>query len=325
MGKLHRPRHGSLQFWPRVRAAKILPSVNWKAFEARKVVPKNKFLGFIGYKAGMVSLVVKDQTNNSMTKGKNIVVPGTIIECPPLKIFSIRFYKGNKIVTEVLAKDLDKELKRKLKVPKKEVKLEDVEGRLGEFTDARLIVYSVVKKTGIKKTPDLSEMGLSGSLKEKYDFAKSLLGKEINVEDVFEDGQLLDIHGVTKGKGTQGPVKRFGITLRVHKAEKGQRKVGSIGPWHPARVIFKVPMAGQLGFFSRVQYNNKILKIEKDWSKIKGSKEKSFFDHYGELKSSFCIVKGSTFGAQKRPLMLTYALRPTKGASKENFEVVEVA
>jgi len=325
MGKLHRPRHGSLQFWPRVRAAKILPSVNWKTFEAKKIAPKNKFLGFIGYKAGMVSVVAKDNTNNSMTKGKNIVIPGTVIECPPMKILSVRFYKGNNVSTEVLMPGLDKELKRKLKLPKKETKLEDMESKLGDFSDLRLLVYTSVKKAGLKKTPDIAEIGITGSLKEKFDLAKSLVGKEINVDEVFDTGQLLDVHGVTKGKGTQGPVKRYGITLRVHKAEKGVRKVGSIGPWHPARAIFKVPMAGQLGFFSRVQYNNKILKLEKEWDKIKGSKNKSFFDHYGEVKSPFCIIKGSTAGPQKRALLLTYAARPSKDASKENFEVMEVA
>lgn len=324
MGKIHRPRHGSLQFWPRKRAAKNLPSVNWKAFEQRKVLGKNKFLGFIGYKAGMVSLVVKDQTNNSMTKGKNIVIPATIVECPPMKILSIRFYKGKNVSTEVLSKDLDKELKRKIKLPKKEIKLDEVEAKLGEFTDIRLIVYSIVKKTGIKKRPDILEMGLSGSVKEKYDTAKELLGKEINAEDVFVDGQLLDIHGVTKGKGTQGPVKRFGIGLKSHKSEKGQRRPGSLGPWHPARVIFRVPMAGQLGYFTRVQYNNKLLKLEKKWGNLKGSKEKGFLDHYGEIKSPFCIVKGSTTGPKRRPLVLTYATRPTKDALKEKFEVMEI-
>lgn len=325
MGTTHRPRHGSLQFWPRKKAAKILPSVNWKGYSQKKIEGKNRFLGFIGYKAGMVSLVVRDLTNNSMTKGKNIVVPATVVECPPMKILSIRFYKHGKVSSEVLSKDLEKELKRKIKLPKKEMKLEEYESKLADYSDIRLLVYSVVKKSGIKKTPDIAEIGLSGTVKEKFDFAKGLIGKEINADDVFESGQLLDIHGVTKGKGTQGPVKRYGINLRFHKSEKGLRKVGSIGPWHPARVVFRVPMAGQLGFFSRVQYNNKIIKLDKEWSKLKGLKEDSFLDHYGGVKSQFCLIKGSTVGPQKRALMLTYPTRPTKMAAKENFEFVEVA
>ncbi|MFC1686287.1 50S ribosomal protein L3 [Nanoarchaeota archaeon] len=324
MGKIHRPRHGSLQFWPRKKAAKIIPSVNWRSFTQRKIEGKNKFLGFIGYKAGMVSLVVKDNTNNSMTKGKNIVIPATVIECPPIKVLSIRFYKGNNVASEVLSKELDKELKRKIKLPKKELKPEEFEGKLEQFSDIRLLVYSVVKKTNLKKTPDISEMGLSGSIKEKFDFAKSLLGKEIGVEEVFEEGQLLDTHSVTKGKGTQGPVKRFGINLKFHKSEKGQRRPGSLGPWHPARVIYRVPMAGQLGFFTRVQYNNKIIKVEKEWNNLKGSKEKSFLNRYGEVKAPFCLIRGSISGPKKRAIVLTYATRPSKDAIKDNFEFVEI-
>ena len=40
---------------------------------------------------------------------------------------------------------------------------------------------------------------------------------------MFEEG-IVDVRGLTKGKGTQGPVKRLGLTLRFHKTEKGQRK-----------------------------------------------------------------------------------------------------
>ena len=104
------PRKGSLQFWPRKRVSKFLPSVNWNAISDGK-----KIKGFIAYKAGMTSAYVKDDTADSMTKGKKIVIPVTIIECPMMKIFSARFYKDGIVVKEVLAENLDKELKRKLK------------------------------------------------------------------------------------------------------------------------------------------------------------------------------------------------------------------
>jgi len=101
MGQASRPRRGSLQYWPRKRAEKILPSVNWKGIE--KANSDKKLLGFIGYKVGMKSLFVRDNTNNSMTKGKRITLPGTIIECPPLKIYSIRFYKNSQVVSDVVS------------------------------------------------------------------------------------------------------------------------------------------------------------------------------------------------------------------------------
>ena len=108
------PRKGSLQFWPRKRVSKFLPRVNWDAIRSGK-----NLKGFICYKAGMASAYVKDETPDSMTKGKRISVPVTILECPPLKIFSVRFYKNKKVVKEILSENLDKELKRKVKIPKK--------------------------------------------------------------------------------------------------------------------------------------------------------------------------------------------------------------
>ncbi len=305
------PRKGSLQFWPRKRAAKFLPSVNWDAIDSGK-----NLKGFICYKAGMVSVAVKDNTPNSMTKGKEIVIPATILECPPLKIFSVRFYKNNKVMTEVLAQNLDKELKKKVKLPKKnEKKIDEIK----EYDDVRIIAYSEVKKTGIKKKPDLIEIGLKGSLEEKINYIKEKLGKEISVLDIFSAGQLVDIRGLTKGKGFSGPVKRFGIHLKFHKSEKGRRKPGNVGPWHPARVTFRVPMAGQLGMFTRVSYNKKILEIGnfKD-------KEIKNLKNFGDIKTEYIIVKGSVQGPAKRQLIITAPLRESKKTKKHEFEVIEL-
>ena len=152
MGSLHRPRHGSLAFWPRKKAAKALPSVNWKTFSDRKIETKNRLLGFIAYKVGMGSALVKDNTQHSMTKGKSIVIPATLLECPPMKILAVRFYKDGKSAGEVLAADLEKEMKRKLKLPKKTADIDEFKDKLGEFSDIRVLVYSLVKRTGIKKS-----------------------------------------------------------------------------------------------------------------------------------------------------------------------------
>jgi large subunit ribosomal protein L3 len=114
MPNIRRPRKGSLQFWPRKRASKFLPRVNWSS-----ISPKKGLKGFICYKAGMSSAYVKDDTPNSMTKGKHIIVPVTLLECPPMKILSVRFYKNGLIKTEVLAENLDKELEGKVKMPGK--------------------------------------------------------------------------------------------------------------------------------------------------------------------------------------------------------------
>ena len=312
------PRKGSLQFWPRKRAKKVLPRVNWNVIPTGSV--KN-LKGFIAYKAGMTSALVKDKTQNSMTKDKEIIIPATILECPPLKIFSVRFYKNNQLVKEILAGQLDKELKRTVKLPKKTPeKIDNI--KLEEYDDISIIVYSQPKKIGVKKRPDLEEIGLAGSFDEKISFVKENLNKEISIFDVFNGWQIADLRGLTKGKGFSGPVKRFGIKLRFHKTEKGQRKVGSIGPWHPARVTFRVPMAGQMGMFTRVHYNQKIISLGKnpknDNEKLKNIK------NYGDIKSDYILIAGSVQGPAKRQLLITAPLRGSKDQLKKNYEFLEL-
>jgi large subunit ribosomal protein L3 len=110
--------------------------------------------------------------------------------------------------------------------------------------------------------------------------------------------------------------------LRSHKAEKGQRFHGSGGPWHPARVEYTQPMAGQLGFFTRVIYNNKIVAV----SSIADNNinEKAGFKHFGVVKNDYLILQGSVQGPQKRVLMLTSPLRPTKIQFKKSYEFIEL-
>ena len=306
------PRKGSLQFWPRKRVNKFLPSVNWKAINSGK-----NLKGFICYKAGMASAYVKDNTPHSMTKDKKIAIPVTILECPPMKILSIRLYKKGVVAKDILNTTLEKELKKKIKFPKKnENKLDNIKAE--DFEDIRLICYSNVKKTNIKKKPDLAEIGLVGSNEEKLNFIKNTLTKEFSISDFFEKGQLVDLRGLTKGHGFSGPVKRFGITLKSHKSEKGRRRPGSLGPWHPARVTFRVPQAGQLGMFTRLIYNNKIIDLGKSEGKFKDIK------NFGNIQTDYLIVRGSVQGPSKRQLLVTAPLRESKKQSKKEFELIEL-
>ncbi|MBS3090538.1 50S ribosomal protein L3 [Candidatus Pacearchaeota archaeon] len=319
MPKRHKPRKGSLQFWPRVRAEKILPSVNWTPLYGREKTGQ-KILGFFGYKAGMLRVLVNDLTQHSMTKNKEIVVPVTVIECPPLKLYSIRLYKNGRVVAEAVVSN-EKELKKIVKAPKELqlAKLPDIEKSIEGYDDAKIILYSDIRKIHLKKTPDISEIALSGSIKEKFEFAKGLIGKEINISDVFSAGQLIDVHAVTKGHGFQGPMKRFGIGKRSHKSEKGVRRPGTLGPWTPSKVMFYAPQAGQTGFFTRVIYNSKIIKIAS--AEINPKKG---FHRYGFVKNPCLLMKGSIQGPAKRPVLLAISARPSKNAGKKNYEIIKI-
>jgi len=311
MSTRSRPRAGSLQFWPRKRAAKVIPSANWRPISAKN----EGFLGFFAYKAGMVSVAVKDLTDKSMTQNKQIIIPATVLEVPAMKIHSVRFYKNGKVLTEIQVAT-DKELKKKVKLAKTPKNLDN---HPIDYDDIRVIAYSIPKKTNIKKTPDILELAIQSD--NKLEFVKKYLNKEITFAD-FVKSDLIDVRGVTIGKGFQGPIKRFGATLRFHKSEKGVRKIGSIGPWHPARVTFQVPMAGQMGYHTRIVYNLKVLNsgtiTEKDIN------PKSGFSNYGKLKSSYIIIKGSVPGPVKRQLLLTPSFRPSKLQSKKKYEFIEV-
>ena len=304
---------GSLQFYPRVRARKIIPSVNWGAVS--KSV--NGLTGFIGYKVGMISVWAKDDTANSMTKGKRIVIPATVIECPAMKIYSVRFYKNGIVLKDVVVSN-DKDLKKKIKLSKGVGDISSVK----DFDDVRIVIYSGVKMTGIgKKKPDMMEIALGGNLDEKMKFIGEKIGKGILVGDVFKNLELVDVRAVTKGYGTQGPVRRFGITLKNHKSEKGVRRPGSLAPWHPARVTFRAPQAGQTGYHSRTSYNNLILSVgknsERDVNKSGG------FKHFGVVKNDYLVLRGSIPGPKKRGIVITRALRPNKFISKKKLEVLE--
>lgn len=311
MAKLSKPRAGSLQIWPRKRARKFLPSINWAPIQGEGV------LGIIAYKVGMASAMVKDATPDSMSKGKKIALPVTILEAPPLKIFSIRFYKNKRVLKETVVAQ-DPELKHKLRIPKQLPTLAPP----ANYDDIRIIAYTLVKKTGIKKTPDLSELAIGASTPAaKFEIARALVNKEIQPAELLK-ASLVDVRGLTTGRGFEGPVPRFGITLKSHKSEKGVRRPGSLGPWHPAHVTFRTPQAGQLGMFSRVHYNLTI--IAKGTIAEKDINPSSGFKHYGKVRTTYLLIKGSVQGPPKRQLVITPALRPTKQQAKKKYEFIEV-
>ena len=314
MPKLKSPRRGSLQFYPRCRAAKFLPSVNWSS--VYPMAKETGLLGFITYKVGMGSSIVKDNTENSMTKGKKIVIPTTILEVPNMKVFSVRFFKSGIPAKEVIVSN-DKDLKRVLKVPKV---LKSFESEIPkDYDDIKVIVHSIPSQTSIKDTPDLIELGISAP--NKLDFVKTIINRELTLKD-FIKTSLVDVRSLTRGKGLSGPVKRFGVGLRQHKSEKGVRNPGTLGPWHPARVMFVTPLAGQLGMFSRVHYNHNILFSSS--IKDKDINPSSGFRHYGKILSNYILVTGSVAGPQKRAVLLTLAFRPSKPTKKKKYEFQEI-
>ncbi|MBI2573232.1 50S ribosomal protein L3 [Candidatus Woesearchaeota archaeon] len=318
MPKNHHPRRGSMQFWPRKRSRHTLVRVRSWAVET-----KLKPLGFIGYKVGMTHVMINDARAKSMTKGERISMPTTIIECPPMVVAGVVFYgrwgTGVRKIGCVLSPKLHKDLARVLPLPKNKSHSFD---SIKEFSDVRLLVHTQPSLITVEaKKPKVLEVALGGAVSEKLAYAKDILGKELKVEDVFEVGTLADVHGTTKGKGFQGTVKRYGVPIRQHKAEKTKRGIATLGSWSPKRVEFTVPQSGKMGYHSRTDYNKHILKIGSDGAAITPA---GGIAHYGILKQTYVLIKGSVFGSAKRPVLLTRPIR-AKGFTKEVPEIVHIS
>ncbi len=318
MSHPHRPRRGSIAYSPRVRARSEIPRV--RAWPMKK---EAKLMGFAGYKAGMTHVIMTDDVPNSLTSGMEISVPVTILEAPPMKVAAIRVYKnttyGATAIAEAWTTELDKDLNRAMAVPKKHdlpaalAKIDQLI-RDGIAQDLRVIMYTVPEKvTGIpKKKPEIMENNISGTeLKARFEYAKTLLGKSVNISDVFANGDIIDVLAITTGKGTQGPVKRWGIQLQKSKHSRAGsvREIGTLGPWHPSRVSWRVPQIGQTGYHQRTEFNKQIMQIGKDGKSV--TPEGGILN-YGIVRNDYIIIKGSVPGPAKRLVRMRPAIRQKK-------------
>lgn len=311
------PRRGSLGFSPRKRASRLVPRVKtWPKVD----LGEPALLGFLGYKVGMSHAFVIDDRPGKPTHGKEIFVPITIIETPPVYVLAVRTYgydpnRGRYILGEAWATpSRDLELERKIPTLGSfdtDAMLSRIESKLDKAREVRVLIASQPKLVGglSKKKPDLLEVKIGGvdNVKALYEYAKSKLGSTVEISEVFKAGQLIDVIGVTKGKGFQGVVKRWGVKElpRWHKHRKGSRRIGARS--HGKGVFWETPQAGQTGFHRRTEYNKRILLIGNDAYKIVPA---GGFLHYGVVRSTYIAVTGSVPGTPKRPLVLRHPVRP---------------
>jgi large subunit ribosomal protein L3 len=126
------------------------------------------------------------------------------------------------------------------------------------------------------------------------DAADYSLGQELTVDGVFASGQLVDVVGTSKGKGTAGVMKRhnFKGVSASHGAHRNHRKPGSIGASAtPSRVFKGMRMAGRMGG-ERVTVLNLTV-------------------HAVDAENGLLLVKGAVPGARGRTV---YVRNAVKGA-----------
>jgi large subunit ribosomal protein L3 len=302
-------------FSPRSRAASEVPRFNsWPDDEGGPGLQ-----GFAGYKAGMSHVVAINDEPNSPREGQEETVPVTVVETPPMRAVAVRAYEdtpyGKRPLTESWAADVHEDLERALSVPDEQNDAEEeIREALeaGALADVRVITHTVPRDLSSvpKKRPDVMETRVGGgSLEERVDFALELLeeGGEHSVTDVFRAGEYADVAGVTKGKGTQGPVKRWGVQKRKgkHARQGWRRRIGNLGPWNPSRVRSTVPQQGQTGYHQRTELNKRLVALGDDEVTPDGG-----FVNYGEVDGEYALVKGSVPGPDKRLVRLRPAVRP---------------
>jgi len=324
MPQRRRPKKGSRAFGPRKRAKSQTPRLDsWPEISGAP-----KIQGFAGYKAGMTHAFVVDKKAKSTTSGMEVQTPVTVVEVPPMKIAAVRFYEqqidGLKTAGEVWAADVDPMLDRRVNVPKRgEPDFSRFENL--DVEDVRVLAYTQPKLiTGVpKKVPDLMELRIGGGvMKERIEYAKGILGKEVTITDFAAEGAIIDVIAITKGKGFQGATKRWGIKLLSHRNSKHRRGIGNLGPKRPGYVRSTVPLPGQMGYHQRTELNKKIIKVGTDGKEVS---PKGGFNNYGEVRNTYVLVKGSVPGPAKRLIRFRDATRLTSKADTSAAEVTYVS
>jgi len=191
-----------------------------------------------------------------------------------------------------------------------------------------------------QKKAHIMEIQLNGgTISDKVDWARQHMEKAIPISGVFGQDEMIDVIGVTKGKGVKGVTSRWHTKKLPRKTHKGLRKVACIGAWHPSRVQFTVARAGQKGYHHRTEMNKKIYRIGagihvKDGKVVKNNASTDYdltdksitpmggFPHYGEVNCDFLMLKGSIMGPRRRVITLRKSLiTHTKRTALEKIEL----
>jgi len=306
---------------------------------------------FMGYKAGSTHILREVNRVGSRLHKKETVEMVTIIETPPLVVVGLVGYvqtpRGLRTLTSVWSQHLSETVKRRFyknwyRAKKKafdryaarvaDEKNKEIETELNRMRKycqvVRVLAHTQIRKVGLRqKKAHLMEIQINGgTVADKVKFGFELFEKKVPVASVFNQNDMIDIIGVTKGKGFEGVITRFGTAQLPRKTHRGLRKVACIGAWHPPRVRSTVARAGQHGYHHRTEINKKVFRVgeaavDKDGKPVWNAStptdltQKTItplggFPHYGEVNEDFLMVKGCVVGPKKRVLTLRKSLVP---------------
>jgi large subunit ribosomal protein L3e len=335
-------------FYPKRRAARHRGKV--KAFPKDDAKKPVHLTAFLGYKAGM-SHVVREVDRPGAKGSREVVEAVTIIETPPMVCVGVVGYietpRGLRALKTVWAEHINEECKRRfyknwskskkkaftrscLKWAADDGKKEIAKdlNQIKKYCQVVRIIWHTQQKILKKrqKKAHIMEVQLNGgTISDKVDFSRDHFEKKLPIKSVFSKDEMIDMVGVTKGKGFKGVTSRWHTKKLPRKTHKGLRKVACIGAWHPSRIQYTVARAGQKGYHHRTEINKKVYDIRdgfhtKDGKMIKNNAATDYdiadksinpmggFPHYGEVKQDFVMIKGCCIGPKKRVLTLRKSL-----------------
>ncbi|AWE09085.1 50S ribosomal protein L3 [Lysinibacillus sp. 2017] len=115
------------------------------------------------------------------------------------------------------------------------------------------------------------------------------VGQEVKVE-VFAEGDVIDVTGITKGKGFQGVIKRHGQSRGpMAHGSRYHRRPGSMGPVAPNRVFKQKKLPGQMGGTVVTIQNLEIVKVD--------------------VERNLLLVKGNVPGSKKALVTVKSAIK----------------
>jgi large subunit ribosomal protein L3 len=258
---------------------------------------KPTILGYPAFKAGTVHAITIDDRAKTPNFGKPLYNVSSVLSVPEVEVKGLRLY-GRETGNDFPLTDIKSDPQASLaKAP------------MDRATKVAALLSVVPSETGLsQKKPVVFEVGVGGGgLKEQADYVAGLVGKRVKFADVFRPGMYVDVLGITKGKGYEGPVTRFGVKRKQHKSRKSVRAVGVIGPWHPAAVMYTIARAGQMGFHQRTETGKRILLVGS--AKEKPVTPKGGFMHFGEVKGDYAVLRGTVPGPASRFVMVRYKAR----------------
>ncbi len=126
------------------------------------------------------------------------------------------------------------------------------------------------------------------------------LGQVVNA-DIFEEGEIVDVTGTSKGKGFQGVIKRHNqSTGPMGHGSQYHRGVGSLGTMRPMHVLKGKKLPGQMGNVKRTVQNLEIVQID--------------------MENNCILVKGNVPGAKKSLVLIKTAVKmPNKKNEKADL------